>query len=220
MDPIVQIFISDHGGEPPELLRPAIHSVQQCFSAYRYTRYSGESLRSFIEQHFDREVLAAYDKLKPYAYKADLGRYCLLYEQGGWYADISILMRQAVGPMAANVDLVYFFDLGDGVVPGRSLFDVSNSLIYAKPRLALMARAIEQVVRHCRDEFCGSLIAQGPGWSCWSAASRVRSCAAAERVMAASSQPGGKASAPAADGHQRRRPISRFSCRSVMSERS
>ena len=158
MDPIVQIFISDHGGEPPELLRPAIHSVQQCFSAYRYTRYSGESLRSFIEQHFDREVLAAYDKLKPYAYKADLGRYCLLYEQGGWYADISILMRQAVGPMAANVDLVYFFDLGDGVVPGRSLFDVSNSLIYAKPRLALMARAIEQVVRHCRDEFYGTSI--------------------------------------------------------------
>ena len=155
---IVQIFISDQNADPPELLRGAITSVQQCFSAYRYTRHNGESLRAFIEQHFDRDVLAAYDKLRPYAYKADLGRYCLLYQDGGWYADISILMRQPVGPVGPGVDLVYFFDLGDGVVPGRSLFDVSNSLLYARPRQAVLERAINSVVRHCREEYYGTSI--------------------------------------------------------------
>lgn len=155
---IVQIFISDQNADPPELLRGAIASVQQCFSAYRYTRHNGESLRAFIEQHFDRDVLAAYDKLRPYAYKADLGRYCLLYQDGGWYADISILMRQPVGPVGPDVDLVYFFDLGDGVVPGRSLFDVSNSLLYARPRQAVLERAINSVVRHCREEYYGTSI--------------------------------------------------------------
>lgn len=157
-DPIVQIFISDQNADPPELLNGAIASVQQCFSTYRYTRHNGESLRAFIEQHFDPDVLSAYDKLRPYAYKADLGRYCLLYQHGGWYADISILMRQAVGPVGPDVDLVYFFDLGDGVVPGRSLFDVSNSLLYARPRLALLERAINAVVSHCRDEYYGPSI--------------------------------------------------------------
>lgn len=155
---IVQIFISDQNTDPPELLRGAIDSVQQCFSAYRYMRHNGESLRAFIEQHFDRDVLAAYDKLRPYAYKADLGRYCLLYQYGGWYADISILMRQPVGPVGPDVDLVYFFDLGDGVVPGRSLFDVSNSLLYARPRQAVLERAINSVVRHCREEYYGTSI--------------------------------------------------------------
>lgn len=155
---IVQIFISDQNADPPELLRGAIASVQQCFSAYRYTRHNGESLRAFIEQHFDRDVLAAYDKLCPYAYKADLGRYCLLYQHGGWYADISILMRQPVGPVGPDVDLVYFFDLGDGVVPGRSLFDVSNSLLYVRPRQAVLERAINSVVRHCREEYYGTSI--------------------------------------------------------------
>ena len=155
---IVQIFISDQNADPPELLRGAIASVQQCFSAYRYTRHNGESLRAFIEQHFDRDVLAAYDKLRPYAYKADLGRYCLLYQDGGWYADISILIRQPVGPVGPDVDLVYFFDLGDGVVPGRSLFDVSNSLLYARPRQAVLERAINSVVRHCREEYYGTSI--------------------------------------------------------------
>ena len=152
MASIFQIFISEHNGEPPELLSGAISSVQQCFGAYQYTRHTGESLRAFLEQHFDREVVEAYDKLRPYAYKADLGRYCLLYEHGGWYADISILMRQPVGPIGADVDLVYFFDLGDGVVPGRSLFDVSNSLLYATPRQAVMEHAINTVLRHCREE--------------------------------------------------------------------
>lgn len=155
---IVQIFISDQNADPPELLSSAIASVQQCFSAYRYTRHNGESLRAFIEQHFDRDVLAAYDKLRPYAYKADLGRYCLLYQHGGWYADISILMRQPVGLVGPDVDLVYFFDLGDGVVPGRSLFDVSNSLLYARPRQAVLERAINSVVRHCREEYYGTSI--------------------------------------------------------------
>ena len=152
---VFQIFISDTNAEPPEGLAPAIASVQQCFGAYRYVRHNGESLRTFIEERFDREVLAAYDKLQPYAYKADLGRYCLLYEYGGWYADISILMRQKVGAIGADVELVYFFDLGDGVVPSRSLFDVSNSLIYASPQHGVLQQAIDRVVQNCRQEYYG-----------------------------------------------------------------
>lgn len=157
-DSIVQIYISDHNDDPPEILEKAITSVKQCFSSHRYTLHNNESLRSFIARHFEREVLAAYDKLSPYAYKADLGRYCLLFQHGGWYADISILMRQSVGSMSEEIDLVYFADLGDGVTPGRSLFDVSNSLLYARPRSAALEQAINTVVRHCRNEYYGPSI--------------------------------------------------------------
>ena len=157
-DAIYQVYISDQNAEPPQLLHRAIASVQQCFSAYRYVRHNGDSLRAFIEQNFDREVVAAYDKLRPYSYKADLGRYCLLYQNGGWYADISIMMRSHVAAISADVDLIYFFDLGDGVVPGRSLFDVSNSLLYARPRQAALDAAIQSVVRHCQEEYYGTSI--------------------------------------------------------------
>ena len=155
---IFQIFISDDNGDPPEILQGAIASVKQSFSEYDYTCYNGESLRGFIKEHFGVEVVAAYDKLVPYAYKADLGRYCLLYQKGGWYADISILMRQPVGLLGEEVELVYFSDLGDGVIPGRSLFDISNSLLYAKPHHGAFERAIELVVRHCRDNYYGQSI--------------------------------------------------------------
>ena len=155
---IFQIFISDDDQEPPEFLHSAIASVQQCFSEYHYTRYCGASLRAFLECSFDRDVVEACDKLRPYAYKADLGRYCLLYEYGGWYADISILMRQSVGLVDPGIDLVYFADLGDGVVPGRNLFDVSNSLLYARPRSPVLEKAIQTVVRHCQEEYYGPSI--------------------------------------------------------------
>ena len=157
-DSIVQIFISDQKADPPQILRDAINSVRQCFSSYNYTLYNGESLRCFIDQHFGAEVVAAYDKLQPYAYKADLGRYCLLYKMGGWYADISIFMRQSVSLVEPAIDLVYFSDLGDGVVPGRNLFDVSNSLFYARPKSHVLEAAINTVVRHCQEEYYGSSI--------------------------------------------------------------
>lgn len=155
---IVQIYISDQNNEPPEILNEAITSVKKSFTAHEYTLYDGERLQDFIAQHFPREVVNAYEKLRPYAYKADLGRYCLLYQQGGWYADISILMRQTVGIMDQNIDLVYFSDLGDGVVPERSLFDVSNSLFYARPQHQALELAIQTVLEHCNNEYYGPSI--------------------------------------------------------------
>ena len=56
-------------------------------------------------------------------------------------------------PIISDIEIAYFSNLGDGVVPRRSLFDVSNSLIYAKPRSAVFERAIEAVVLHCREEY-------------------------------------------------------------------
>ena len=155
---IFQIFISDDDGDPPEMLQEPISSVKRSFARYNYELFDGHRLKAFIEKYFESDVVAAYDKLVPYAYKADLGRYCLLYEMGGWYADISILMRQPVGFVDQSVELIYFSDLGDGVVPGRSLFDVSNSLIYAKPRLEILKRAINLVVKHCQQDYYGPSI--------------------------------------------------------------
>ncbi len=38
-------------------------------------------------------MLQAFDRMKPYAYRADLGRYALLLQQGGWYFDIGTRLQ-------------------------------------------------------------------------------------------------------------------------------
>ena len=45
----------------------------------------------FIKHYFDREVLNAYEKLIPEAYKADLWRYCIMYIKGGFILIASLL---------------------------------------------------------------------------------------------------------------------------------
>ncbi len=46
--------------------------------------------RSFIAREYPPDVLMAYDRLIPTAFKADLWRYCVLYKYGGVYLDVKL----------------------------------------------------------------------------------------------------------------------------------
>ena len=53
--------------------------------------YDDTDCRNFISQHFNKQVLWAFDTLNTGAYKADLFRYCVLYIEGGIYFDIKLV---------------------------------------------------------------------------------------------------------------------------------
>ena len=50
--------------------------------------FHDQDCRSFIESEYPPDVLMAYDRLIPTAFKADLWRYCVLYKYGGAYLDV------------------------------------------------------------------------------------------------------------------------------------
>ena len=53
-----------------------------------YYLYNDADCRAFIRSAFPPAVVAAYDRLIPTAFKADLWRYCVLYKFGGVYLDV------------------------------------------------------------------------------------------------------------------------------------
>ena len=57
---------------------------------FEHYLYDDDDCREFIKNHFDENVVNAYDKLIPGAYKADLWRLCVLYIHGGIYMDIKL----------------------------------------------------------------------------------------------------------------------------------
>jgi mannosyltransferase OCH1-like enzyme len=57
---------------------------------FEHYLYDDNDCREFIKNNFDADVLNAYDKLIPGAYKADLWRLCVLYIHGGIYMDIKL----------------------------------------------------------------------------------------------------------------------------------
>ncbi len=157
-----QILISDLD-DISSHLPPATKSIQQYFNPkqYKYTLWTKESIRDFISSNFDSDVLAAYDKLKPYAYKADLARYCIVYILGGWYVDINIEMID-LPPATGSLDMCLIRDYNNGT--RMAPWQLANGFFYAKPGHPSLRNAIDRVVQHTRDLYYGkrTLSVTGP----------------------------------------------------------
>ena len=107
---ISQIYISNQNiSSLPSKLKDISSNIKKFFPDAKHIIYNNEMLREFIIKNFSKEVVLAYDSLIPYAFKADLGRYCLLYELGGWYFDIAVkvIMRPKI---SKDIEWISFRD--------------------------------------------------------------------------------------------------------------
>ena len=149
---VSQIYLSDaEDQELPPFLKNATSTVVKAFSDAKHTIYDMRTLRQFIVDNYESDVVWAYDKLRPFSYKADLGRYCLLEKLGGWYFDISIRVESPI-VLGESVQFLGFRD-----VQKHSLtsWACSTSIIFSKPDSGVFRTAIENIVRNCREEFYG-----------------------------------------------------------------
>ena len=71
---IHKVIIVDGGEMPvlPDGIKNAIETFYRKNPDYKVKLYSGNACVEYIKQHFDEEVLNAYNTLKPYAYKCDV----------------------------------------------------------------------------------------------------------------------------------------------------
>lgn len=148
---VSQIFLSDSPEDLSPYLKNCVENIKKLHPSHQHRIYDNGTLRDFIETNFSSKVVAAYDKLIPYSYKADIGRYCLLYKLGGWYFDISVQVLQGVNfPNAA--ELVIYRDI-QGF--SNSSWAVNGAIIYSRPDNPIFATAIDTVVKHCEGEYYG-----------------------------------------------------------------
>lgn len=163
---LTQIFFTDpeYYGQPlPESLEAAANSTKLAFTDHHYHLFDLKEARSFIASHFDKRVINAFDTLKPYAYKSDLARYCILYELGGWYVDIGLKLLNPIRAVA-ELDLIAFADRG---CPSCSPWAVQNGLLYAKPRSSILAKAIDAVCDNVDKRYYGQSPLDPTGPNCF-----------------------------------------------------
>ena len=149
---ISQIFLSD--SPDPELspfLKHATETVRSAFPDHKYTIYNKQTLRQFIVENYDAKVVWAYDKLRPYAYKACLGRHCLLNKLGGWYFDIGV--RVHIGIEVG--DAFQFLAFRDMPPFSRTCWACSDAVLYSKPENIALQTAIKYITRNCEEEYYG-----------------------------------------------------------------
>jgi mannosyltransferase OCH1-like enzyme len=142
----------------PEKMRENIERLKSQNPEFEYHLFDDSERREFIKQNFNEEVLNAYNKIVPGAYRADLWRYCVLYINGGVYMDIKYSNVGDFKLIQLTDDEYFVPDLessGGGVY---------NAFIICKPRNEILLRAIQNTVKNVHNEYYGesALCPTGP----------------------------------------------------------
>ena len=149
---ISQIYISNQNiSSLPSKLKDISSNIKKFFPDAKHIIYNNEMLREFIIKNFSKEVVLAYDSLIPYAFKADLGRYCLLYELGGWYFDIAVkvIMRPKI---SQDIEWISFRDSNKWT---NCSWTTSNAAVYSIPKNNILLTAINMVIKNCKTGYYG-----------------------------------------------------------------
>lgn len=149
---VSQIFLSTN---PDEQLSPfleyATGTIDAVFPDAKHVIYDNNTLREFIANHYDRDVLWAYDTLVPFSYKADLGRFCILNQIGGWYFDIGVRAVNAVD-IGHRIEFLAFRDIQRF---SYTSWACATTVLYSKPNNIALQTAIEMIVDNCREKYYG-----------------------------------------------------------------
>ena len=154
IDHVFQILILSDGKIPeklPDFIEKNKIKIEEMYSNSTYKIWSGDEVRQVISENFSNDVLEAYDCLKPFAYKADLARYVLLYLYGGLYIDIGISLKKKWNipqqyEVAACRDLPF-------VTP--TWIAIQNGLLWARPKRKEFLNAINYIVLNCKNKYYG-----------------------------------------------------------------
>jgi mannosyltransferase OCH1-like enzyme len=132
----------------PPLMFKAISKIKKHNPMFKYHLYDDNNCREFIKAHFREDVVDAYDRLIPGAYKADLWRYCILFIKGGIYLDIKY----------APLNGFKFINLceSEHLVLDKGEQGIYNALMVCKPGNQLLFKAIRQIVANVKNKWYGN----------------------------------------------------------------
>jgi len=155
----LHLFQTYHTLELPPRMQQSVNRLKRMNPELKHHLYDDAMCREFIKTHFPLNVVCAFDKLVPGAYKADLWRYCVLYIHGGIYLDIKY----------GCVDGFKLADLINQprIVKDREMLGVCGiyqALMIHKPHDIFLHNCIENVVANVHNGYYGknALMVTGP----------------------------------------------------------
>jgi mannosyltransferase OCH1-like enzyme len=149
------IFQTWHSKNLPVSMFLAISQIKQTNPRFNYYLFNDEDCRIFIKNYFDENILNAYDKLIPGAYKADLWRYCVLYKMGGIYLDIKYV---PVNKFKFRNLLTSEYWVTDS--DGNGIY---NALMVCKAGNQILLNAINRIVENVKNKYYGSSFLEPTG---------------------------------------------------------
>lgn len=139
----------------PHAITPCMRSLLDLNPDYEFRYYTGEDCRDYVRKHFDKEVLEAYDRLNPNAYKADLWRLCVLYNEGGIYIDCKLLANKAFSDyIDSDTDFFCTIDLKLWELVNNC--GIFNAFLGSVPKHPFIKQLIDGIVHNVKTRNYGT----------------------------------------------------------------
>ena len=101
---IHQIYIQHDNtfGTIPSEIKDAQESWSRLNPGYEIRHYNGNDCKRYLQTHFTKEHVDTYDNIQAYSGKCDFMRACIVYNEGGWYADWKTVCLKPLSTLASN----------------------------------------------------------------------------------------------------------------------
>jgi mannosyltransferase OCH1-like enzyme len=132
----------------PPKMRERVEILKTQNPRFKHHLYDDNDCREFIRTHFRPDVLDAYDRLIPGAYKADLWRLCVLFINGGIYMDIKLICVNGFKLIELTENTHFVKDR-----PVNSIF---NSLMVSQKGNFYLFKCIRQIVENVKNKYYGN----------------------------------------------------------------
>lgn len=138
--------------------------LQEQNPQFEYHLFDDADCLDFIQTNFKEDVVEAYERLIPGAYKADLWRYCVLYIHGGIYMDMKMSCVGDFRLIELTKQEHYVMDRPQPSFM-KNHIGIYNAVMIQKPRNPLMMDCILEIVENVKNLEYGysALYPTGPG---------------------------------------------------------
>jgi mannosyltransferase OCH1-like enzyme len=142
------IFQTWHSKILPPLMAKSVAQIIQLNPRFKYQLYDDNDCREFIKNNFDPDVLEAYNRLIPGAYKADLWRLCILFIYGGIYLDIKYKPLNGFKFVNLTEKEHLVADIGN--------VNIYNALMVCLPKTEFLYKSFRKIVENVNNRFYGN----------------------------------------------------------------
>ena len=159
-----QVFMCWSTSILPPKMQEVIDQNKLLNPEFTFHIYDDILCREFIQKHFEKEVVYAFDKLIPGAYKADLWRLCVLFIEGGIYLDIKFKCINGF-TFSEVIDKEYFTLDIPCLSWTNKMHGIYNGFMVCKSKNPFLWKCICKIVDNVEQEEYGKscLFPTGPG---------------------------------------------------------
>ena len=147
----LHIYQTWHSNTLPKYMQDCVNKLKEQNPEFEYHFFNDDDCRNYIKDNFNKDVLLAFDKLIPGAFKADLWRYCILYKKGGIYLDIKYQCENNF-KFIELTDKEYFVK----DIPIYNRQGIYNALLICKPGNNVLLNCINKIVENVKNKYYGN----------------------------------------------------------------